>query len=55
MDDSFVNFMLPSKRGHILMLVRFQVLVGTSFSLNFIVAIVESGIKMFYLENVLQT
>jgi len=33
------------------MLVRFQVVVGTSFSVNFIVAIVESGTKMFYLDN----
>jgi len=45
MNDSFVNFLLPSKRGHISMLVRFQVVVGTSFSVNFIVAIVESGKK----------
>jgi len=51
MNDSFVNFLLPSKHGHISMLVRFQVVVGPSFSVNFIVAIVESGTKMFYLEN----
>ncbi|KHN15757.1 hypothetical protein glysoja_012549 [Glycine soja] len=40
-----------SKRGLVSMSVRFQVVVGTSFSVNFIVAIVQSGTKMFYLDS----
>jgi len=52
--DSFVNFMFRSKRSHISMLVRFQVVVGTSFSMNFVVTIVESRTKMLCLENILQ-
>ncbi|KAK7391062.1 hypothetical protein VNO78_19383 [Psophocarpus tetragonolobus] len=48
MNDSFVNALLPSKRG-LSMSVRFQVAVRTSFYVNFIFAIVESGTKMFYL------
>lgn len=49
-----ILFLTPcclSKRGLVSMSVRFQVVVGTSFSVNFIVAIVLSGTKMFYLEN----
>lgn len=40
MNDSFVNALLHAKCG-LSMLVRFQVVVGTSCYVNFIVAIVE--------------
>ena len=44
MNDSLVNSMLPTNHG-LSMLIRFWVVIGTNFSLNFIVAIIELRTK----------